>query len=203
MDYGCLAMGAVTRAEYLERAGVVGAGLASGGILAGGFASLAASSPSKRQDVDVLSFALAFEELQADFYARALHGLGLRGDWLQFAQVVGAQERAHVAFVRRALGPAARPAPRLALTRVPSNVREFQHLAVVLEDVGVALYNGQAGNLTPRALAAAAEIVSVEARHAAWARDLAGELPAPVATDAPADAAQVKARLARAGVQVG
>ena len=76
-------------------------------------------------------------------------------------------------------------------------------MAVVLEDVGVALYNGQAGNLTAGALAAAAEIVSVEARHAAWARDLAGELPAPVATDVAADAAQVKARLTQAGVQVG
>jgi Ferritin-like domain len=74
---------------------------------------------------------------------------------------------------------------------------------VVLEDIGVALYNGQAGNLTPGALAAAAEIVSVEARHAAWARDLAGELPAPAATEAPADLQQVKARLAQAGVQVG
>jgi hypothetical protein len=74
---------------------------------------------------------------------------------------------------------------------------------VVLEDVGVALYNGQAGNLTRGALAAAAEIVSVEARHSAWARDLAGEIPAPVATDVPADAEHVKSRLAQAGVQVG
>jgi hypothetical protein len=177
--------------------------LAAGGILAGGFASLAASSPSKRQDVDVLNFALAFEEFQADFYARASHGLALRGDWLQFVQVVGAQERAHVAFVRRALGSAANPAPRLGLRRVPGNLRDFQHLAVVFEDIGVALYNGQAGNLTPGALAAAAEIVSVEARHAAWARDLAGELPAPAANDGPADAAEVKARLAQAGVRVG
>jgi hypothetical protein len=193
----------VTRAEWLEGAAAVGAGLASAGIVVGGFASLASSSPSKQQDVAILNFALAFEELQADFYARALHGLGLRGDWLQFAQVVGAQERAHVAFVRGALGAAASPAPALKLTRPPSNLGEFQHLAVVLEDLGVALYNGQAGNLTPGALAAAAQIVSVEARHAAWARDLAGDVPAPAGTDVPADANQVKARLTRAGVQVG
>ena len=71
-----------------------------------------------------------------------------------------------------------------------------------LEDTGVALYNGQAGNLTPASLAAAAEIVSVEARHAAWARDLAGEIPAPVATDTPADEDQVKARLTQLGVKI-
>ena len=198
-----VAAGTVTRAECVERWAAVGAGVASAGILAGGFAALAASSPGKAQDVAVLNFALAFEELQADFYARALHGLSLHGDWLEFAQVVGAHEREHVAFVRNALGAAARPAPRLALSGAPANLEDFQRMAVVLEDVGVALYNGQAGNLTAGALAAAAEIVSVEARHAAWARDLAGELPAPVATDAPADAAQVKARLTHAGVQVG
>ncbi len=192
----------VTRARWLECGLAAGAGLASGGILVGGFASLARSSPSHREDVEVLNFALAFEELQADFYARALRGLSLRGDWLQFAQVVGAHERAHVAFVRRALGSAANPAPRFELTRGPASLGDFQRLAIDLEDAGVALYNGQAGNLTASSLAAAAEIVSVEARHAAWARDLAGELPAPVATDVPADAAEVRARLTQLGVRV-
>jgi rubrerythrin len=153
-------------------------------------------------DVEVLNFALAFEELQADFYSRALRGLSLRGDWLKFAQVVGAHERAHVAFLRRALGSAAKPSPKFELTRSPADVREFQRLAIALEDAGVALYNGQAGNLTAGALAAAGQIVSVEARHAAWARDLAGEVPAPVATDVPADAAEAQAQLARVGVRV-
>lgn len=192
----------VTRAEWLERGLAVGAGLASGGILAGGFASLAASSSSAQMDVQVLNFALAFEELQADFYARSMHALVLRGPWLEFAQVVGAHERAHVAFLRRALGAAAKPTPQLELTRVPASIGEFQQTAIALEDVGVALYNGQAANLTPNSLAAAAEIVSVEARHAAWARELAGELPAPVATDVPADESEVTARLTQVGVRV-
>ena len=191
----------VTRGACLRRGLMVCGGLAAGGIVSAGFAALGTSSPSQ-QDVDVLNFALAFEELQADFYARASRALSLHGDWLQFAQVVGAHERSHVAFLRRALGSAARPAPRFDLTRTPANLGEFQRLAIGLEDAGVALYNGQAANVTPKTLAAAAEIVSVEARHAAWARDLAGELPAPVATDVPADAAQVKARLTKLGVHV-
>ncbi len=193
----------VSRAEWIERGVAVAAGLASAGILAGGFASSATSSAPSRQDVEVLNFALAFEELQADFYARASHALRLHGDWREFARVVGGHERAHVAFLRRTLGASAKPAPRFQLTRTPANLADFQRAAIGLEDTGVALYNGQTGNLTPASLAAAAEIVSVEARHAAWARDLAGEIPAPVATDPPADAAQVKARLSALGVKIG
>jgi hypothetical protein len=193
----------VTRAQWLGRGVGAGVGLASGGVLVGGFAAVAVSSPAQRQDVAVLNFVLAFEELQADFYARALRGLALRGEWLQYAQIVAAHERAHVAFLRRGLGDAARPAPRFELARVPASVDEFQRLAITFEDVGVALYNGQAGNLTAGPLAAAARIMPVEGRHAAWARDLAGEEPAPVAADVPADAAQVRVRLLAAGVRVG
>jgi hypothetical protein len=151
--------------------------------------------------VSVLNFALAFEELQADFYARALRSGSLRGEWLQFAHVVGGHESAHVAFLRRALGSAAKPAPRFALTQPPGDLTEFQRVTIGLEDVAVALYNGQAENVSKKTLAAAAEIVSVEARHASWARDLAGQTPAPVASDQPADLAQVRARLSRLGVR--
>ena len=50
---------------------------------------------------------------------------------------------------------------------------------MALEETAVAAYNGQATNLTPEALATAARIASVEARHASWARGIAGEAPAP------------------------
>jgi hypothetical protein len=192
----------MTRARLITTGASAAAGLVSGGIVAGGFASPASSIPADRRDVEVLNFALAFEELQATYYEGALRRLKLRGAWMEFAQVVGGHERAHVAFLRQTLGSAARPAPRLQLTREPADLEEFQRTAIVLEDAGVALYNGQAGNLSPRTLAAAAEIVSVEARHAAWARDLAGEVPAPDASDVPADIKQVRARLAKVGVRV-
>jgi Ferritin-like domain len=192
----------VTRGGWFARGLTVCAGVASGGLVSAALSAIANSSTSQR-DVDVLNFALAFEELQADFYARASRAAPLQGDWLRFAQVVGVHERDHVAFLRRALGSAAKPAPRLELARTPSSLTEFQRMAIGLEDIGVALYNGQAENVTPKTLAAAAEIVSVEARHAAWARDLAGEVPAPVATDVPASAEQVKAQLTNLGVKVG
>jgi Ferritin-like domain len=191
-----------TREQWMQRGLTGAAGLASGAILAGGFASLANSAAPRNQDVAVLNFALAFEQLQAGFYADALRTLSLQGEWLQFAQVVEEHERAHVAFLRKALGHAANPI-RLRLLHRPADLRAFQQLAVTLEDLGVALYNGQAANVSKPVLAQAAEIVSVEARHASWARDLVGLTPAPEATDAPASVAQVQARLKSAGVSIG
>ena len=56
----------------------------------------------------------------------------------------------------------------------PPTPERFEPTALKLEDLGVAAYNAQAPNLTKAALAAAARIVSVEARHAAWIRDVRG-----------------------------
>jgi rubrerythrin len=193
----------VSRADWLKRGFALAAGLTSAGIVVGGFAPFASSAGSSSRDEEVLNLALAFEELQSDFYAQASKSVQLRGDWREFAEVVGGHEREHVTFLKGKLGAAAKPAPQLRLTRAPTSRAEFQRLAVAFEDAGVAFYNGQAGNLTPDTLAVAAEIVSVEARHAAWARDLAGEIPAPVPTDPPADEKQVIDRLSKLGVTVG
>jgi hypothetical protein len=46
-------------------------------------------------------------------------------------------------------------------------------------------------------LKAAATIVSVEARHAAWIRDIVGEPASPQATDTPATERQVRRAIAR------
>jgi hypothetical protein len=202
MEAGGASAAGISRAQWLERGAALAAGLASGGILAGGFASPARSSALPAQDVRALNLLLAFEELQADFYSRAA-ALRLQADWAQFAHVAGSHERAHVAFLRRILGARAQPAPSLTLDQAPGDPAAFRRLAVGLEDLSVAVYNGQAGNLSKASLLAAAKIVSVEARHAAWARDLAGELPAPVPTDAPADEAQFNARASQLGVKVG
>ena len=45
--------------------------------------------------------------------------------------------------------------------------------------------------MTKKVLAAAASIVSVEARHAAWIRDIASKPPAPAAFDASKTDAQI------------
>jgi len=191
----------ITRADSLQRGLAVGAGLASGAILADGFASVATSASLPRRDIDVLNFALAFEELQASFYARAVRTRKLAVEWLQYAEVVGEHERAHVTFLRRQLAAAANPAPAFHLTPAALEAARFPEIAIALEDTGVALYNGQAANVSSATLAAVLEIVSVEARHAAWARELGGEVPAPRAADPSVDPAQAEALLARLGIR--
>ena len=50
---------------------------------------------------------------------------------------------------------------------------------------GLAAYNGQAENISRTTLQSVSRVISVEARHASWARSLAGKLPAPVPADVP------------------
>lgn len=181
-----------------RRAVVAGGGLAAGAAALGGVPRPAASATPGR-DVRVLNFVLLLEEIEAGFYAEARARGRLRGELAQFADVVGGHERAHVAFLRKALGAAARPRPRLSFGNAVSNARSFVAAAVVLEDNSVAAYNGQAANLSPDALLAAARIVSVEARHAAWIRDIAGRPPAAKATDEPRTEAQALAVVRKLG----
>jgi hypothetical protein len=89
----------------------------------------------------------------------------------------------------------ARERPSFSFGDATQDERKFLDAAVLLENTGVAAYNGQAANLTKKALAAAAEIVSVEGRHAAWVSDLAGVEPAPHAADRGASAKAVVSTL--------
>jgi len=188
-----------TRAAVLKRALAAGGTLALGGVAIAGLPRLALSAPSPSQDVRVLNLVLLLEHLEADFYAEATRRGRLTGELRQFARVVGRHEQEHVAFIRKALGSAARKKPTLSFGSATGNPSEFTAAALAIEDLSVAAYNGQAANLTKGTLGAAARIVSVEARHAAWIRFIAGKVPAPEPTDAPATAAQVEARISRTG----
>jgi hypothetical protein len=196
---GLEAGAAASRADVVRKAAAAGGALLGGGLLLGAVSQEASSAPSPEQDVRVLNFALLLEELTAAFYAEALARGRLRGELREFARIVGAHERAHVRFIRGALGRKARRRPAFDFGSATANERAFTATAITLEDTGVAAYNGQAGNLTKGALRAAARIVSVEARHAAWIRDLAGRPPAAEPTDAAMSERQVRAALERTG----
>jgi hypothetical protein len=189
----------VSRADVMKKAVAAGGAALGGGALLAGLPRLATSAPSPQQDVRVLNFILLIEEMQAAFYAEALRRGRLRGELRRFARIVGAHERAHVRFIRGALGAKARRRPGLDFGSATSDEDEFTAAAIKLEDTGVAAYNGQAGNLTPGGLGAAARIVSVEARHAAWIRDIAGKAPAAEPTDAARSERQVRAALEATG----
>jgi hypothetical protein len=191
--------------DSTSRADVVRKALFAGGALVGGAAAVtalprgAASAPSPQQDARVLNFILLIEELEAAFYAEALARRRLKGELRRFARIVGDHERKHVRFIRSALGPKARKRPDFDFGSATSQADEFTAAAIQLEDAGVAAYNGQATNLTVGALGAAARIVSVEARHAAWIRDIAGRPPAAEPTDAAKSEREIRAELEATG----
>ena len=109
----------------------------------------------------------------------ALKGAGLKGELRDFAQTSLGHERQHLAAIRQALGAKALPKPAFDFGQKTKSARAFAQASIDLEDIAVAAYNGQAPNLTKGTLAAAATIVSVEARHAAWVRAILGEVAAP------------------------
>jgi Ferritin-like domain len=189
----------LTRGQLLRRGAVGGSVVLAGGGLLAWSPATAGSAPSQSLDRKIFQFALQLEYLQAAFYAAAVDAGALRGEVLSFAETVGGHEQEHVDFLRRALGSAAGEKPRFEFGRAMRNERTFLDAAMLLENTGVAAYNGQAANLTKRSLAAAAEIVSVEGRHAAWASSLAGRPPAPRAADPGATAAAVAAIVKKTG----
>lgn len=177
--------------------GACAAAVAAGGAGAAALAQARAGSPSASRDHEVLELALALEQLQVAFYTAALDAGNLTGETRQFAEVVGREEQAHLRYVRRALGSQASSVARFHFGGAMADDDSFLRVAVSLEETGLAAYNGQAGNVSTPTLRALARVLSVEARHAAWARGLAGEVPAPQPTDAPITAHAAMQALSR------
>jgi hypothetical protein len=173
---------AASRGALLSKLVFAGGALAAGGVLAGGLPG-AGSAASPALDRRVLRYLLRLEELQESFYREARAQAKLTGELAEFARVAGADERAHVALLRRTLGRRAGARAEYNFGRATSNARAFQASALRLEEVVTSAYIGQGANLSPRVVRTAARIASVEARHAAWLSDIAGKHPAPRAAD--------------------
>ena len=160
------------------------------------------SAAAGLDDVGILNFGLRFERLQATFYTQAeelgtiaSHGRGRSSSW---ARTLGAHERAHVRIIKQVLGPKAGPPPSFDFGKANETDAAFTRTAVAMEDLTVALLTGIVPQVHDRALTAALlGLLTVEARHAAWARHIVGTMPAPAAFDTPQDAPP-SARRARA-----
>lgn len=177
--------------ELTSRRGLfAGAALALGGLATVPLVLAQASTQAFGQFsgsssvTEVLNFALTLEYLEAEFYQTALATRGLiPGRFRPVFQQLGKHEVAHVRLLQGALAGAAIPKPRFDFTGrgqypdVFSNFDTFTTLSSTFEDLGVAAYKGQAGNLqgTP-VLTTALQIHSVEARHAAEVRRVRGVL---------------------------
>jgi hypothetical protein len=159
-----------------------------------------------------ISFALTLEYLEAEFYVGAVASGALSGRLLEFATVVRDHELAHVEFLEGALGDAKIAKPTFDFKGTNTDPNKFPKTAMVLEDLGVMAYNGQGFKLTPKVLAAAGTIVSVEARHAAWIRRIIGlplgyptkwDLPAPTDLNRALGKGDVLAQVASTGFITG
>jgi len=188
-----------SREQFVKRALVAGGAVAAGGAVLGALPRLASSAPSPAQDVKILNLVLLLEYVESAFYAEARARGALRGELREFVRVVGAHEQQHLSALKDALGSNARKEPRLRFGKATTDPDAFVAAAIELEDTSVAAYNGQATNLTRPTLAVAAKIVSVEARHAAWIRAIAGKPPAADATDPSLTQGQVQAALQKTG----
>jgi ferritin-like protein len=175
-----------TRAAFLAKAGMLGGGVLGGGALLTLMEDEALAQGLSANDVSILNYALTLEYLEAAFYTEAVRKGALRGELALFARVAGGHERAHVAALKQVLGRRAVRRPRFDFRGTTESRATFRATAIVLEDTGVSAYAGQAPRVKADAvLEAALAIHTVEARHAAWIRDIAGEDPAPRAFDPP------------------
>src|SRR5438034_10689761 len=102
-----------TRGDLLK------AGLGGGAAVAGASfvsarsgSSASADKPSAATDAQILNLFLVLERVQEAFYREAVGSRRLSGELRGFAQVVGDQERAHVAFLARNLGSRGRRSPK-------------------------------------------------------------------------------------------
>ncbi len=169
----------MTRASFILR-GTLAAGTLYGVSAVAPFVSSAFAQTSTG-DLEILNFALTLEYLESAFYNAKARTVGLTGQAKAYASMFGEQESDHVnaltAVIKQMGGtPAAKP----TFVFPVSDEGSFLKLASVLENTGVGAYNGAGPALKSKAvLAAAGEIVQVEARHAAAIDLLIGQSPTP------------------------
>ena len=127
-------------------------------------------------DVGILNYAYALEQLEAAFYTMvvAATSTGLSTSEMNLFKDIRDHEVAHREFFKSALSSNAIPALEVDFSSIDFTKRDsILATAQAFEDLGVSAYNG-AGPLLKDGgnLLIAGKIVSVEARHAAYIRDV-------------------------------
>ncbi|MGC4057918.1 MAG: ferritin-like domain-containing protein [Chitinophagaceae bacterium] len=127
-------------------------------------------------DVGILNYAYALEQLEAAFYIKVVSSFysGATADEKSRLAEIRDHEIAHREFFKNALGSKAIPGLEVDFSKIDFTSRDsVLGTAKAFEDLGVSAYNG-AGQLIVSAdyLLLAGKIVSVEARHAAYIRDM-------------------------------
>ena len=141
------------------------------------------AAEGKTADAAILNVFLTLEHVQEAFYRQAVESGVLKGELLELASAVAGQEGKHVALLEERLGGRARPRPKSQFGDAFASPESFLATGVELEEAVIAVYVGQAANLSRSAVKAVVPLLSVEARQVAWLRDLQGVSPAPRAAD--------------------
>ncbi len=127
-------------------------------------------------DFGILNYAYALEQLEAAFYTQVIATpyAGITADETARLTEIRDHEIAHREFFKNALGAKAIVALEVNFSSINFTSRDsVLGTAKAFEDLGVSAYNGAGKLITdPNYLVLAGKIVSVEARHAAFIRDL-------------------------------
>lgn len=167
------------RRSFLQYAGASAAALA---LVAAGCRKDRGSMPigsgvtlDFKDDTGVLNYAYALEQLEAAFYIQVASNppAAFTAAQKTYFQDVQFHEIAHREFFKKALGASAIASLEVNFSSIDfTSATSVLGAAKTFEDLGVAAYNGAGVRLTNAAnLVIAGQIVSVEARHAAWVRD--------------------------------
>jgi Ferritin-like domain len=168
-----------TRLSFLKKAGLGGAAVMGSGALlaaltpAGAMAASGKGRPPAsfgKGDIGILNYALTLEYLEAAFYNECTKNKVAKGaQQSAFLKTATADENAHVAFLKKALGSKATAAPKVDFGDATSKAK-WLPTSYALENTGVHAYSGQVLNISnPAYVAAAASILTIEARHASVA----------------------------------
>lgn len=127
-------------------------------------------------DIGILNYAYVLEQIEAAFYTKVIASpyAGITAGETALLTDVRDHEVSHREFFKAALGTSAIPTLELDFSSIDFTSRaSVLGTAKAFEDLGVSAYNGAGQLLTnPTYLLLAGKIVSVEARHAAYIRDL-------------------------------
>jgi len=170
------------RRSFLQFAG---AGMAGAALLAAGCTkdrglvappTMSGVTLDFKDDFGVLNYAYALEQLEAAFYMQVASAppAGFSTAERTYFQDIQFHEIAHREFFKKALGTAAIGSLEVNFSAINFTDRtSVPAAAKTFEDLGVAAYNGAGIRLVSNTyLLLAGKIVSVEARHAAYIRDL-------------------------------
>jgi len=171
--------GSLGRRSFLQFAGASAAGLAL--VAAGckkdrGYPTMGGATLDFKDDFGVLNYAYALEQLEAAFYVKVASAppASFTAAQKAYFQDIQFHEIAHREFFKNALSTAAIGSLEVDFSSIDfTNATSVLGAAMAFEDLGVAAYNGAGVRIkTDAYLVLAGKIVSVEARHAAYIRDI-------------------------------